>query len=242
MYSDTEDYRGTLHLKQMVAHGTYPWFSFRILKELHVCNLTNYIRHTKGKYQETKHLTPVTFFTVPCAQLYKQMTYNSPTIKNTETNMAPINGYLVLLWSSHIKSRAIDYTILLHNTRYSIGVGYSWTHSDMELKPLATSLKKIVKNIRIKICHPTHNSCFKVPFNLNVFNSKIVLRSKLSKSMCFTVGYNQRNTVNKTRDSHSPYNRDTKKGQLQYVTILKNTLPWNQLERFRLWLFPVKTF
>lgn len=52
-----------------LVHITYPWLSFSILKELHVCNLTNFMRHTKEKYQENKrHLkSPVDCWTTTLA-------------------------------------------------------------------------------------------------------------------------------------------------------------------------------
>lgn len=40
---------GLLKPRAANGHITYPWLSFCILKELHVCNLTNYMRHTKEK-------------------------------------------------------------------------------------------------------------------------------------------------------------------------------------------------
>lgn len=43
-----------------LVHITYPWLSFSILKELHVCNLTNFMRHTKEKYQENKRHLKIT--------------------------------------------------------------------------------------------------------------------------------------------------------------------------------------
>lgn len=45
---------GLLKPRAANGHITYPWLSFCILKELHVCNLTNYMRHTKEKYQKNK--------------------------------------------------------------------------------------------------------------------------------------------------------------------------------------------
>lgn len=45
------------NLTQRRIANTYPWLSFSILKELHVCYLTNYMRHNRGKIpQRTRHL------------------------------------------------------------------------------------------------------------------------------------------------------------------------------------------
>lgn len=75
-----------------MAHSTYPWFSFRILKELHVCNLTNYIRHTKGRYQETIHLnTSILLYCTPVHNsTEKHLLFTS---SQDQINIPPINSY-----------------------------------------------------------------------------------------------------------------------------------------------------
>lgn len=75
-----------------MAHSTYPWFSFRILKELHVCNLTNYIRHTKGRYQETIHLnTSILLYCTPVHNsTEKHLLFTS---NQDQINVPPINSY-----------------------------------------------------------------------------------------------------------------------------------------------------
>lgn len=74
-----------------MAHSTYPWFSFRILKELHVCNLTNYIRHTKGRYQETIHLN--TSILLYCTPVHNSTEKHLLFTSNQDQINVPINSY-----------------------------------------------------------------------------------------------------------------------------------------------------